>query len=155
MRGKVLIVEDYGDWRDLLSGLLRREGLEVAAVATADEARERINTITDLDLAIIDIRLVESDQNNEEGMRLLAEIAERQQFTRVIMITGHGTMELQRRAFRRFQAFDFFRKEQFNSEDFRGSCQEAVQQAARERQAWRDKEYIRDQRFQAWRRDKD
>ena len=34
MRGKVLIVDDYSDWRDMLSGLIEREGHRVEAVGT-------------------------------------------------------------------------------------------------------------------------
>ena len=92
MKGRVLIVEDYDDWRDLLSGLLRREGHEVNAVETLDEARKYVDRTKDLDLAIVDIRLVETDKNNEDGMYLLAHIKKKQAFTRVIMITtwDHG-----------------------------------------------------------------
>ena len=153
MRGKILIVEDYADWRELLSGLLQREGHQVEAVATLDEARGYIDSTKDLDLAILDIRLVETDEANEDGLRLLSEIQAGQSFTRVIMITGHGTMETQRRAFREFHAFDFFRKEQFDSEEFREGVREAVQEAARERKAWKEKDYMRGQRYQAWQRE--
>jgi DNA-binding NtrC family response regulator len=153
MRGKILIVEDLADWRELLMGLLQREGHQVEALATLQEARDYINQTKDLDLAILDIRLVETDETNEDGMRLLKELRERQAFTRVIMITGHGTMETQRKAFREFQAFDFFRKEQFDSEDFRQGVREAVETAARERQAWKDKDYIRGQRYELWQRE--
>lgn len=150
MRGKILIVEDYTDWRELLSGLLQREGYQVDDVATLEEARNYIDQTKDLDLAILDIRLVEIDETNEEGMRLLGEIYERGGFTQVIMITGHGTMESQRKAFREFHAFDFFRKEQFDSEDFRKAVHEAVEQATRERGAWKDQDYIRGRRFERW-----
>lgn len=153
MRGKILIVEDYADWRELLSGLLQREGHQVEAVATLDEARGYFDSTRDLDLAILDIRLVETDEANEDGLRLLSEIQDRQSFTRVIMITGHGTMETQRRAFREFHAFDFFRKEQFDSQEFRESVRQAVQEAARERKAWKEKDYMRGQRYQAWQRE--
>ena len=152
MRGKILIVEDYADWRELLGGLLQREGHEVETVATLQEARDHIHASADLDLAILDIRLVETDDTNEDGLRLLAEIRQRQAFTRVIMITGHGTMETQRRAFREFQAFDFFRKEQFDSEEFRQGVREAVEQAARERKASKDSDYMRGHRYEAWQR---
>lgn len=152
MRGKILIVEDFGDWRELLSGLLQREGHQVEAVTTLQEARETINQTPDLDLAILDIRLVETDETNEDGMQLLAEIRQGQAFSRVIMITGHGTMERQRRAFREFQAFDFFRKEQFDSEEFRQSVREAIEQAARERQAWQENDYMRGHHYEAWQR---
>ncbi len=158
MRGKILIVEDYADWRELLSGLLQREGHQVTAVATLQEAREYIGASKDLDLAILDIRLVETDETNEDGMNLLAEIRELQAFPnavipRVIMITGHGTMESQRRAFREFQAFDFFRKEQFDSEEFRQGVREAVEQAARERKGQKESDYMRGHRYETWQRE--
>lgn len=155
MRGKVLVVEDFADWRELLSGILSREGHDVSAASTIDEARACLEECLDLDLAILDIRLVEPDDTNEDGMRLLAEIRERNSFTRVIMVTGHGTMETQRRAFREFQAFDFFRKEQFDSEEFRDGVREAVEQAARERKAWKGRDYIRGRRYDMWQRRQD
>jgi len=153
MRGKILIVEDFADWRELLQGLLQREGQQVEAVSTLHEAQAHIAAAKDLDLAILDIRLVESEETNEDGMRLLADIAAHQPFTRVIMITGHGTMEMQRKAFREFHAFDFFRKEQFDSEEFRRSVREAVEAAARERKAWKDKDYMRGHRYEMWQRE--
>jgi two-component system nitrogen regulation response regulator NtrX len=143
MRGKVLIVEDFADWRELLSGILSREGHDVAAVSTIQDAQAYLDECLDLDLAILDIRLVEPEETNEDGMRLLAEIRQRQSFTRVIMVPGHGTMETQRRAFREFQAFDFFRKEQFDSEEFRVGVREA------------DKDYIRGRRYDMWQRRQD
>jgi len=153
MRGKILIVEDYTDWRELLSGMLMREGHDVQTAANLQEARVLIRDNKDLDLAILDIRLVETDESNEDGMQLLADIHRNQGFTRVIMISGHGTMEKQRKAFREFRAFDFFRKEQFNSEEFRRGVQEAVEEAARERSRSKDSEYIHSRRFEQWQRE--
>lgn len=154
MRGKILIVEDFGDWRDLLVGLLQREGHSVEAVATAQDARDYIKGVQHLDLTIFDIRLVETDETNEDGMQLLAEMREQQPFTRVIMITGHGTMELQRRAFRQLHAFDFFRKEEFDSDEFRSAVREAVEDAARERRASKNHDYMRGHHYAAWQREK-
>ena len=154
MRGKVLIVDDYADWRDMLSGLLEREGHLVEAVGTKAAALAYIDEIMDLDLVILDIRLIETEENNEDGMRLLAEIRKRLSFTRVIMITGYGTMETQRKAFREFQAFDFFSKAQFDSDEFRHAFKDAIEQAVRDRKAWKDKEFVRGQRFEMWQRDK-
>jgi len=154
MRGKILIVEDYSDWRELLSGMLQREGHAVQCVSTLEQALTAIQKNTDLDLAILDIRLVETDESNEDGMRLLAEIHSHQAFTRVIMITGHGTMETQRKAFREFKAFDFFRKEQFDSDEFRRAVHEAVEEAARERQNSKDETYMHGHRFQRWQKGK-
>ena len=154
MRGKVLIVDDYSDWRDMLSGLIEREGHRVEAVGTRETALAYIDENKDLDLVILDIRLVEAEENNEDGMRLLAEIRKRLSFTRVIMVTGYGTMETQRKAFKEFQAFDFFSKAQFDSEEFKEAFQRAIEQAARDRQFRKDKEYARGQQYETWQREK-
>ena len=155
MRGKVLIVDDYADWREMLSGLLQREGHRVETAGTMGAALAYIDKNKDLDLVILDIRLVETEDNNEDGMQLLAEIRKRLSFTRVIMVTGYGTMETQRKAFKEFQAFDFFAKSQFDSDEFRHAFQDAIEQAVRDRKAWKDKEYARGQRFDSWQQDKD
>jgi two-component system nitrogen regulation response regulator NtrX len=154
MRGKVLIVDDYADWREMLSGLLEREGHLVVTVGTKASALAYIDENTDLDLVILDIRLIETEENNEDGMSLLAEIRKRLSFTRVIMVTGYGTMETQRKAFKDFQAFDFFSKAQFDSDEFRQAFQNAIEQAVRDRKAWKEKEHIRGQHFAVWQRDK-
>ncbi|MGD8522716.1 MAG: response regulator [Desulfobacterales bacterium] len=155
MRGKVLIVDDYADWREMLSGLLAREGHRVETAGTMGAAFAYIDQNKDLDLVILDIRLVETEDNNEDGMQLLAEIRKRLSFTRVIMVTGYGTMETQRKAFKEFQAFDFFSKAQFDSDEFRQAFQDAIEQAVRDRKAWKDKEYVRGQHFNSWQRNKE
>ena len=154
MRGKVLVVDDYADWRDMLRGLLEREGHLVEAVATKDAAWVYIQENKDLDLVILDIRLIETEEANEDGMRLLAAIRKRLSFTRVIMVTGYGTMETQRKAFKEFQAFDFFPKAQFDSDEFRQAFQDAIEHAARDRKAWKEKELIRGQHYEMWQRDR-
>ena len=55
MRGKILIVEDFADWRELVSGLLRREGHEVLEAATLQAARDHLAETRDLDLAILEL----------------------------------------------------------------------------------------------------
>ncbi|MEE4603235.1 MAG: response regulator [Desulfobacteraceae bacterium] len=154
MRGKVLIVDDYSDWRNLLSGLIEREGHLVETAGNWEAALAHIDENKDLDLVILDIRLVETEENNEDGMRLLAEIRNRLSFTRVIMVTGYGTMKTQRKAFKEFQAFDFFRKAQFDSDEFRRSVQDAVEKTIRDRKTWKDKKFIRDQKYEIWQRDR-
>jgi DNA-binding NtrC family response regulator len=153
MRGKILIVEDFADWRELLQGLLQREGYDVRSTTTLQEARDQIEQAGDLDLAILDIRLVETDETNQDGMVLLDELRIRHSLTQVIMITGHGTMESQRKAFREYHAFDFFRKEQFDSEEFRQAVREAVEQAAHERRASKQNDYMRGHHYKMWQRE--
>jgi FixJ family two-component response regulator len=70
------------------------------------------------------------------------------------MVTGYGTMETQRKAFKQYRAFDFFSKAQFDSEEFRDAFQQAIEQAVRERQLWKDKEIAHGQQYQTWQRKK-
>jgi two-component system response regulator RegA len=154
MRGKVLVVDDYADWRDMLCGLLEREGHLVEALGTKDAALAYIQKNKDLDLVILDIRLIETEEANDNGMSLLAEIRKRRSYTRVIMITGYGTMETQRKAFKEFQAFDFFPKAQFDSDEFRQAFQDAIEQAVRDRKAWKEKELIHGHHYEIWQRDR-
>jgi two-component system, NtrC family, nitrogen regulation response regulator NtrX len=154
MRGKVLIVDDYSDWRELLSGLMEREGHRIKAHSTREAALDYIAANQDLDLAILDIRLVDTEEDDDAGMDLLAEIRQKLPFARVIMVTGYGTMETQRKAFRDFQAFDFFSKAQFDSDEFRQTCRDAIEQAVRDRHAWKGREYTRGQHYNTWQRNK-
>jgi DNA-binding NtrC family response regulator len=126
----------------------------VHVVATKEEALVYIAENKDLDLAVLDIRLVDVDESNEDGIQLLAEIRRHLPFTRVIMITGYGTMETQRKAFKQYQAFDFFSKAQFDSGEFKDAFQEGIEQAVRDRQFWKDKEIARGQQYQTWQREK-
>jgi DNA-binding NtrC family response regulator len=135
--------------------LLQREGHQVEAVGGFQEALQILGEARHLDLAILDIRLVETDDTNEDGLRLLARLHDSQAHTKVIMITGHGTMETQRKAFRDFHAFDFFRKEQFDTDEFRETVREAVAQATRDRQASKGQDYMRGHRYEAWQRGQD
>lgn len=154
MRGKILIVDDYGDWRELLTGLLDREGYQVRSLGTLREATDYIGNNNDLDLAIVDIRLMETDDNNEDGLTLLAEINDQMPFTQVIMITGYGTMETQRKAFRKFQAFDFIQKSEFDADVLRKNVKEAIEKSQRERLRWNDQTYMHGHRFENWRKEK-
>ena len=149
----ILIVEDNADWRELLAGLLQREGHTVKAVSSSKDAHAYIERAKDLDLAILDVRLVETEEQNEQGMQLLADIRACQPFARVVIITGHGTMGMQRKAFHELNAFDFFRKEEFDSEEFRKSVHDAIDLAGRERAARKDSDYMRGHRYETWQRD--
>ena len=87
---KILVVDDLTDWRKTLRGLLVDEGYDVQVAASSAGARGLL--ITDqFDLAVLDMRLDESDEDNTEGLDLAAEIKQRWPTVQVIIITGYGT----------------------------------------------------------------
>jgi CheY-like chemotaxis protein len=87
---KVLVVDDLPDWRRTLSGLLAEEGYDVLAAGSLVEATNLLES-GHFDLALLDVRLDESDDKNTEGLTLATEIGLRWPTTKVIVITGYDT----------------------------------------------------------------
>lgn len=105
--GRVLVVEDDAALLEQLTWALK--GLfDVAGVADAAAARERIDADPGLDLYLFDLRLPPSGEV-EEGFRLLAETRQRNPDATVVMMSGEKDRGAALRAIE-LGAFDFFRK---------------------------------------------
>jgi CheY-like chemotaxis protein len=95
---KILVVDDLPDWRNTISGVLTDEGYQVEMAASTPEALGLLHH-SHFDLAILDMRLDESDENNTEGLDILAkEIRKSWPDVKAIILTGYGTPETQKRA---------------------------------------------------------
>jgi CheY-like chemotaxis protein len=73
------------------------------------------------DLAIIDIRLNESDKHNTEGLDLMEFIRSRYDQTQILIITSYPNLETVKKAMRPTHsglapAVDYLQKEKFNEE---------------------------------------
>jgi two-component system nitrogen regulation response regulator NtrX len=99
----ILIVDDEPGVRSALSGVLEDEGYEVDAVASGEEALERLTRQT-YDVVVLDVWLPGMD-----GLATLARMRERQVETQVVIISGHGNIESAVRAIK-MGAFDFVEK---------------------------------------------
>ena len=94
---KILVVDDVCDWRTTLGGLFEDAGYDVRVAASSARALELLRT-DQFDLAVLDMRLDETDEGNTEGLDLAAEIKRHWPATKVVMITGYGTSYTIRRA---------------------------------------------------------
>lgn len=122
----ILIVEDMRDWRDQLASTLKRDGYAVTTVATYGEALGELRRSA-YQLVIVDLRLSLTDENNRDGMILLKDLATLKIPT--IVVTGYGTAELARRAFRDYGALDFLEKKDLKLEKLRQVVTEAFNRA--------------------------
>lgn len=118
----ILIVDDAKDWRDLLAGLVEDEYPQ-AVVLTADSSAAAKTVLNDyqVNLAILDIRLDDSDEANTEGLDLMNTIRAQFADTVALMITGYPTIEAVKRALKPGdnslpQAMDFIEKGKINTE---------------------------------------
>jgi len=96
-RIQVLIVDDLEDWRVALSGLLTEEGYDVHSAASRIKALDAFDAKR-FDVAVLDVRLDDSDEANQEGLILMHEIKERRPSVAVIILTGYASTEMVREA---------------------------------------------------------
>jgi CheY-like chemotaxis protein len=89
----ILVVDDVVDWQRTLSGLLTDEGYQVVTVGDCGSALRAVKE-TKFDLAVIDIRLDEADEDNTAGLGLASDIKGFLTDLPVIIITGYETPEV-------------------------------------------------------------
>jgi len=87
-KGKILIVDDEGDIRELLGDFLGLEGYRCTLVPDAFEALNRFKESRDFDLVMSDIRMP-----GKSGLELLAEIKQLDEDVMVIMISAVKDIE--------------------------------------------------------------
>lgn len=125
---RILVVEDRERWREALSDNLQRVGFQVDTAATTEQVREQLNH-NFYHLIILDIRLDEADQTNTEGMDLLQELNSMLGTSvAVVMLSGYGTREQMRAAFKDYKVADFLEKQNFDNIKFRKQINELFEQ---------------------------
>jgi CheY-like chemotaxis protein len=93
MRGRILVVDDLPDVRSTVSGILRDAGYLVRSARSRQEALDILENER-FHVAVLDVRLDESDEDNQEGLELLDEINQRYPSITVIMLTGYADVEM-------------------------------------------------------------
>ncbi len=102
---KILIIDDEGDIRQLISDILEDEGYTTLQACDSHAALDTLDGSAP-DLIVLDIWLEGSEL---DGLALLKEIKERSPLIPVIMISGHGTIETAVHALKD-GAYDFIEK---------------------------------------------
>lgn len=112
--GKILVVDDLPDWREMLGGLLEDAGYDVQTASDADEAmtllRERPYHV-----AVLDMRLEETEESDESGLDLAEQMKEYLPELAIIMFTAFASTDTVLRALQpqvngKGIAFDFLQK---------------------------------------------
>jgi CheY-like chemotaxis protein len=93
----ILVVDDAAPWRKTFRGLLHDVGYTVHLADSAASALEILET-QPVDLAILDLRLDDEDEENEAGFDLARTIGERWSHIKIIMSTNYSNEERATRA---------------------------------------------------------
>jgi len=94
---RILVVDDLPDVCATLSGLLSDEGYEVFSASTRVEALRMLEE-EHFHVAVLDVRLDESDEENRDGLLLMHEIREKSPDTAIIILTGYADIRMVREA---------------------------------------------------------
>jgi CheY-like chemotaxis protein len=98
-KGRILVVDDRADWRKTLSGILLDEGYDVRVAESRQEALHLVNTER-FHLAVLDVRLDETDETNREGLELMRQIKAQDPTILVIILTGYADVDMVQEALR-------------------------------------------------------
>ena len=105
MKKDIIIVDDEKDIRELISGILSDEGYETRLAKDIDSLKiQLIKRVPSL--ILLDVWL---DQSNADGIDILKVLKKSYPYIPVIMISGHGTIDMAINALK-IGAFDFIEK---------------------------------------------
>ena len=110
MANEILVIDDNLDIRQLISGILKDQGMVVREAANFDQALLEINKKLP-DVAIIDVKL---DKGDNDGIELLVHLKKIDDDVPVIMISGHANVQMAVDSLK-LGAFEFIQKP-FSSE---------------------------------------
>lgn len=121
-KARILYIDDLADWRETVGGLLRDNGYEVECFADAASVREAMGAQSKFNLAVLDMRLDERNEDNRDGLRLAFDLRDvfHCQFPIIILSAyepnNHELRQLTRPPYR----FIFLDKGFISAKDFRG-----------------------------------
>ena len=90
---KLLVVDDLEDWQKTIRGVLEDKGYTVSVAGSSKDAVALLNA-SEYDLALLDLRLDETDEENVEGLTLAKTIRDRWPKIKIVIVTGYGTPEV-------------------------------------------------------------
>ena len=87
MKSRILVVDDEEPVRDSLTEILRLEGYEVDAEGSGEAALDAVQR-ANYDLILLDLKMPGMD-----GIDVMRAVAKTSPDTKIILLTGHGSME--------------------------------------------------------------
>ncbi len=90
---KILVVDDIKDVNATIRGILEDAGYSTTAATSREEALHLLENEY-FHVAVLDVRLDESDEDNQDGLKLMHDIADQYDATATIMLTGYADVNM-------------------------------------------------------------
>jgi CheY-like chemotaxis protein len=130
--GNILVVDDYENWRSFVKSVLEDDGHHVVTAASHSEAEEKLS-IGVFDVVVLDMRLVDDEKYNVQGMALLKMIKAQKPTTGAVILTGYPDPLHEQRALTSYGADAYLHKvpdnTEFDIEDFSRLVSKLVKQS--------------------------
>jgi len=107
--GHVLVVDDKSSWRKLLTAALEAGDHKVTCASSFHEGQQLLESDR-FDLAIIDMRLVDSSVYNVQGMALLGIAKRLHPLMKAVILTGYPDPDQKARALDHYGADRYLEK---------------------------------------------
>lgn len=122
----ILLLEDELQWIEVLSEYLS-DDYEVCAARSITEAKLWLER-RDIELALVDIRIISDDWIDESGFQFIEELRTREPLRdmSLIIISAYGTVERARKAFRDYKVDDFIDKGTLDPRELRATIAQLV-----------------------------
>jgi FixJ family two-component response regulator len=125
----VLVVDDDDEYRDIhrrhLEGKVRGLFILDNRLAAMELIQRQF-----FHAALLDIRLIDPEEENVEGLEIAKAIYERGESTGIVIVSGYGTTERSRTAFRKYRAVDFLEKSTYTPDQLFEAIEDAVTDSA-------------------------
>jgi CheY-like chemotaxis protein len=125
---RILIVEDREDHQKIFQEVVSSLGYQPEIAATKEESFMKLNRMS-FHVALVDLRLDETDDTNWDGFKVLARIKAMNEGTQMIVLTNFGEVEQSSEAFREYKVFDFIRKQKMLVLDVKDKIHKAAEEA--------------------------
>jgi DNA-binding NarL/FixJ family response regulator len=122
---RAIVVEDDLSWQQILNEILTDAGLSVDVTDNFEGALKLLKAEPHR-LAVVDLSLVSTDHQNDDGLRILEAVKRLDPGCQSILLTGFATVELAVSVLTEFGAFSFLRKESFQRSQFKELINQAL-----------------------------
>ncbi len=114
--GKILVVDDDISWLRNYEKTLTKTGY---VVFSASEYQGAIDLVERhyFHAAILDVRLVDKDEKNKQGMEILNLISSKQEKTGIFLVTAYPDFEKSKEAYSKHNILDFVDKQEYDASE--------------------------------------
>jgi len=113
----VLIVEDDSAWQEILSETIASLGYVYETASSSKHAIDKLKK-DNFNIAMLDIRLSDTDSENNEGLEVLKWLVDNNKSTKVVIVSAYASSNRMRNAFDSGKVADWLLKQEFSISTF-------------------------------------